>query len=97
MKADTAALSPSFRAGSAAEVDAAVASRASPKAENPTAMTDRLSNAITAKAATLAFIDLANRIQGVYSINFVQFYNGPSSIATMRQLSATGQEAQSRR
>ena len=62
MKADTAALSPPFRAGSAAEVDAAVASRASPNAKNPTAMTDRVSNAITAMAATLAFIDLASRI-----------------------------------
>lgn len=62
LKVDTATLSPPFRAGSAAEVDAAVASRASPKAENPTAMTDRVSNAITAMAATLAFIDLASRI-----------------------------------
>ena len=62
MKADTAVLSPPFPAGSAAEVDAAVASRASPNAENPTAMTDRVSNAMTAMAATLAFIDLATRI-----------------------------------
>jgi len=77
LKADTAALSSPFRAGSAAEVDAAVASRASPNAENPTAITDRVSNAITAKAATLALIGLANRILRFYSISFAQFYTGP--------------------
>ena len=83
MKADTAALSSPLRSCSADAIDDAVASCASPTAENPTAMTDRVSSAMTAMAAILYFIGLASRIWDVHSVNFAQFYTGPSAIASI--------------
>ena len=95
LNADTAALSSPFRACST-ELDAAVASCASPNAENPTAKTDRVSKAMTVMTATLAFIYPGHSFKVDCSVSVAQFYTGLPAIATTVKPPSAAHEVRSR-
>jgi hypothetical protein len=84
LNADTAVLSPPFVNGApAGDVAAAVASLVSPSAENPAAMTDRVSSPMTDMTAILALIWPWFMVTGWPIFGLVhQFYNALPVIAT---------------